>query len=112
MVSPEARLRRVPGRSGLLDAGWSDCPRIVTQGRQTKENESPDGPPAWVDLTLGHRHAARRRRGMVVVVKALACHKPSQPLIVGGQVVVGPLTPFVSDRIDGAAAQYVGRCVD
>jgi hypothetical protein len=102
-----------PPSGPLLDAGRSGCrPRIVAQGCQTQEDENPDGPPAWVDLTMGHRHPTGRRGCMVVVVKALTRHKPGQPLIVRGQVVVRPLTPFVPNRVDCAAAENVGRCVD
>ena len=49
---------------------------------------------------------------MVIVVEALAGNEPRKPLVVGGQIVVWPLSPLVPNRIDGTAAEDVSRCVN
>ena len=45
----------------------------------------------------------------MVVVQPFAGDEPGEPLVVGGQVVVGPLAPLVPDPVDGASPQQVHR---
>src|SRR5581483_2172816 len=70
--------------------------------------QQPDQPPARVDLAAGQREAGRRRGGVVVVVQAFAAGDPGQPLVVGGEVVVGSLSVGVPDGVDRGADHQVG----